>query len=197
MLMPSQASIRQHIRKRRASLSTQQQLEAARKVTQHIQQLGLFYKHQHAACYLANQGEVRTELLIEKLWQHQNNCYLPALHWSKKNTLHFLPFNEETALIHNHYGILEPAFQPKHIRHPYALDIIFMPLVAFDTNGHRIGMGGGYYDRTLNFLRYRHIWRAPKLVGLAYEFQKVDSISQQSWDIPLDLIITEQNIYKA
>lgn len=75
------------------------------------------------------------------------------------------------------------------------LDLILMPLVAFDIQGNRLGMGGGYYDRTLEFLKIRRVWNKPFVTGIAYEFQKIDAIAFSSWDIPMNCIITDNNIY--
>ena len=72
-----------------------------------------------------------------------------------------------------------------------------MPLVAFDTQGNRLGMGGGYYDRSLAFIKHRRQWHSPHLIGLAHELQKVDALSCASWDVPLNMIISEENIYRA
>jgi 5-formyltetrahydrofolate cyclo-ligase len=68
-----------------------------------------------------------------------------------------------------------------------------MPLVGFDRLGNRMGMGGGYYDRTLAFMSEHHSGK-PKLVGLAHSSQEVELISQQSWDIPLHVIATDREI---
>jgi len=72
-----------------------------------------------------------------------------------------------------------------------------MPLVAFDEYGNRIGMGGGFYDRTLAYLQHRQLWRKPVLMGLAYEIQKMKKLESQSWDIPLNSVVTEKEIYYA
>jgi len=75
-----------------------------------------------------------------------------------------------------------------------ALDIALVPLVAFDDYGRRLGMGGGYYDRTFAYLRHREHWRRPKLIGVAFEFQRVAELPAQPWDVPLDGIITEKGL---
>jgi 5-formyltetrahydrofolate cyclo-ligase len=72
-----------------------------------------------------------------------------------------------------------------------------MPLVAFDEQGNRLGMGGGFYDRTLAYLKYRQHRRKPVLAGLAHEIQKIGQLTTQSWDIPLDCIITENKLYRT
>jgi len=80
---------------------------------------------------------------------------------------------------------------------PHALDLILLPLVAFDKSGHRLGMGGGYYDRTLAFLAHRRLWRKPHLLGTAYQFQQLETLPTQPWDIPLDGIATEQGVLRV
>jgi 5-formyltetrahydrofolate cyclo-ligase len=194
--MTSQSDIRKFIRSQRAKLLQHEQTDAANKIFAHISHLGLITRHQHFACYLPSRGEVDTHPIIDRIWEFKKRCYLPVLHWSKQNKLQFMPFAPDTTLKKNRYGIHEPIHNASLIHPPWAIDIIFMPLVAFDIQGHRIGMGGGYYDRTLNFLLRRDTWTKPKLVGLAYEFQKVDLIENQPWDVPLNCIITEQAIYK-
>ena len=194
--MKSAPEIRKRIRLQRAKLSPHDQEKAANLIYAKIIQLGLLNRHQKFACYLPSQGEINTHRLIEKLWLQHKQCFLPVLHWSKQNKLQFLPFAPDTTLIINRYGILEPRYQSPLIQKNWSLDIIFMPLVAFDTSCNRVGMGGGYYDRTLNFLLQRKNWRKPKLIGLAYEFQKINQITAQPWDVTLDTVVTDQHVYQ-
>ncbi|MGD8594123.1 MAG: 5-formyltetrahydrofolate cyclo-ligase, partial [Gammaproteobacteria bacterium] len=70
------------------------------------------------------------------------------------------------------------------------LNLVLTPLVAFDARGNRLGMGGGYYDRTFAYLRHQHRWRRPRLAGIAYDFQQVDRLERSSWDVPLSTIAT-------
>ena len=74
------------------------------------------------------------------------------------------------------------------------MDVILLPLVAFDRKGYRLGMGGGYYDRSLAFRRSRQQWRRPRLIGVAHSCQQHPGLPQQHWDVPLDCIITESEI---
>ncbi len=76
--------------------------------------------------------------------------------------------------------------------HAQELDLVFLPLVAFDRVGHRVGMGGGYYDRTFAFVQQMH--HKPILIGLAYEMQQVDGLPFCTWDIPLDGVLTEKQL---
>lgn len=74
------------------------------------------------------------------------------------------------------------------------LDFLVVPLVGFDDQGRRLGMGGGYYDATLAFLRRRRIWHKPYLIGLAFECQRVAEIPSEPWDIRLNAILTEKGL---
>ena len=77
------------------------------------------------------------------------------------------------------------------------MDLLFLPLVAFDTHGNRMGMGGGFYDRSLAFLQQKNGLKKPVLAGLAHEIQKVEQLLTQNWDIPLDFVITEKQLYRT
>jgi 5-formyltetrahydrofolate cyclo-ligase len=92
----------------------------------------------------------------------------------------------------NHLGIDEPAGACE-IGARW-LDLVFLPLVGFDSHGMRLGMGGGYYDRTFAFLNLRTAWRAPRLVGIAYEFQHIDRIEPAPHDVRLDAVVTEDGL---
>ena len=107
-----------------------------------------------------------------------------------------MPFAEGTALARNRFGILEPASRRRdRARKPCAIDVVLAPLVAFDSEGNRLGMGGGFYDRTLARLGHLRHWRTPRLVGVAYDFQKVDALPAQDWDVPLDAVVSEREVY--
>ena len=80
---------------------------------------------------------------------------------------------------------------------PWALDLVITPLVAFDAEGNRMGMGGGYYDRSFAWRKRRRIWRGPMLVGYAYELQKLNSIRASDWDVPMDAVVTESALYMS
>lgn len=75
------------------------------------------------------------------------------------------------------------------------LDVILLPLVAVDARGWRLGSGAGFYDRSLAHLRYGRRWRRPRLIGVAYEFQRVAQLEPQPWDVPLDAVVTERGFY--
>ena len=117
---------------------------------------------------------------------------LPALHG---DTLWFLPCDRHTPLAPNRFGIPEPDVAPEARCRPRDLDLVLMPLVAFDASGNRLGMGGGFYDRTFSYLRNRTFWKKPMLLGVAYEFQRLETIASHPWDIPLQGIATEKRLW--
>lgn len=192
----SGTDIRQKIRAQRRALtqSTQQQhSQALRQVTTKEK----FYRNsQHIGCYLANDGEIDPWLLVEHALCLNKKVYLPILS-RFKDSLYFAPYDETSRLQANRFNIPEPVCHPSQWKTAAQLDLLLIPLVAFDPYGNRIGMGGGFYDRTLAYLQHRKFWRKPRLVGLAHEIQKVAQLQNQSWDIPLDYIITEKQRYRA
>ncbi len=95
----------------------------------------------------------------------------------------------------NRFGIPEPIARGRRLTLPWNLDLLLMPLVGFDTDCHRLGMGGGFYDRTLAYLRLRRSWRRPRLLGLAHDCQRIERIEPRPWDIPLESVITECRVY--
>nr|VFK20302.1 MAG: 5,10-methenyltetrahydrofolate synthetase [Candidatus Kentron sp. LPFa] len=116
-------------------------------------------------------------------------AYLPVLHGKG---LWFLPFDANTPLVCNKYGIPEPALSSDSRCIPQALDLVLTPLVAFDGMGRRLGMGGGYYDRTFAYLLRRRVFVKPMLVGVAYAFQQVATpLPKNPWDVPLDGVVTD------
>jgi 5-formyltetrahydrofolate cyclo-ligase len=143
------------------------------------------------ACYLARDGEPDLGPFVSRLWRCRRESYLPVLHARK---LWFLPYRADTPLVANRFGIPEPASSARERCAPRALDFVLMPLVAFDESGNRLGMGGGFYDRTFADGARGRTWRKPWLIGIAYEFQRVPSLPVQAWDVPLDGIATERGV---
>lgn len=91
----------------------------------------------------------------------------------------------------NRFGIPEPMEGP--FCNPERLEIVLTPLVAFSSNGMRLGMGAGYYDRAFEFLR-SDPEAGPWLVGVAYALQQVDSLPADPWDVPLAAVLTERGL---
>lgn len=187
-------SLRKELRNQRKALSLAEQKRAATQLKKHVTSSSLIKKAQHIALYLPNDGEIDPRPIIEWCWGHAKCVYLPVLHPIKNNELWFIRFTPRTPMTRNKYGILEPKGPHRFIRPATQLDVVFLPLVGFDPLGGRLGMGGGYYDRTFSFIR-RYNSQKPKLVGLAHELQKVDKLPVESWDVPLRKVITDGGAY--
>lgn len=148
----------------------------------------------HIALYLSHQHEVMAEHLLPWLFKHGMHCYLPVLAPNGKQ-LCFAEYHADTGLQPNRYGILEP-IAPHHLCAPAQLDTVFVPLVAFTTQGERLGMGAGYYDTTFAFLNHTPRPQHPRLIGLAYDFQQMPALVQHENDVTLDAVVTESHCYE-
>jgi len=147
------------------------------------------------ALYFAVNGELDPAPIMEKLWQTNHAVYLPILHNNDHGYMEFCQFNKENnkkdPLQKNRFGILEPVKTKSKLIDPKQLDVVLMPLVAFDNQGNRVGMGAGYYDRSFNFLLNESRPQKPLLIGLGYDLQRVELLKPNSWDVPLNVVITE------
>lgn len=178
----------------RNALSLQEQTYVAQAVYKNTITLHPFKSSQNLAFYKAHDSEVSIDNILTKAQKMGKNCYLPVLH-SYQQRLNFHAYFLENPLIQNRFNIEEPNILRKNSTSLADLDLIFLPLVAFDEKGNRLGRGAGYYDRTLAPLKGKHS-KNPLLVGIAYEFQKIDKIPVEKWDIPLNLVITEKTTYQ-
>lgn len=178
---------------RRAGKSARQNLKrdergaASEKICAAAINSALFKQANLIACYLASDDEVNCRKLIERAWHIKKRVFLPVV--QKHSKLKFVEFLNGSKTRTNKYGLDEPIGD--HEIDPRALDLVFTPLVAFDLQGNRIGMGGGYYDRTFSFLNEQYLESRPRLVGLAFDCQRVEQIGASTWDIPLFRVFTE------
>jgi len=184
----SRHKIRQQIRLARRSLSEQQQATYADKLLDQLISLDKVQQAENIAISLAFDGEIQTMPFIRWCWENQKQVYLPVLHPFSKGHLLFIHYTPNTEMITNQYGILEPQLNQQLVCTVNKLDLIFTPLVAFDKQGNRIGMGGGYYDRTLAPWFTKKT--GPYPIGLAHDCQRVDKLPTEYWDVPLPEIIT-------
>lgn len=180
------------MRKKRESLSPQQIHEASAAICMRLWQLRTIQRAAHIAAYLATNNEVDCEPVVEEAWARKRRVYLPIL---AGKSLYFGAANPATEMRPNQFGILEPVVRARDLRSPGALDVVVVPLVAFDAEGNRVGMGGGFYDRSFAFLNRRNTWRHPKLIGVAYEFQRIDQLAPSPWDVRIDAVVTEKKVY--
>jgi 5-formyltetrahydrofolate cyclo-ligase len=179
--------LRSALQQRRRTLSPSAQLAAAQALTNSVVDLPHWERAQRIALYLAADGEIDTRPL-EKIARDQGKqLFLPVI--NSDNSLSFAHWHVEDMLRNNRYNIPEPPITATRCALA-KLDIIFLPLVGWDLCGGRLGMGGGFYDRTLADIV------GPLLVGLAHDNQQVEEVPQESWDIALDYIATDAALYR-
>jgi 5-formyltetrahydrofolate cyclo-ligase len=188
--MTSRQTIRRAIQQQRRQLPLAIRQQASLAISRYIATSSWFLRSQHIAFYWAARGEIDPFPLLRRAWSMGKTCYLPVCHPLGKQSLLFVPHYPGQPLMPNRYGIFEPPIKNLDLaRKPYALDVVFTPLIAFDAQGNRLGSGKGYYDKTFSYLNQRRYSRKPALVGLAYQFQQCAQIAAQPWDVPLDKVV--------
>lgn len=193
--MISRAELRRQMRRRRRSLSDAERADSAGKLARRLAATRQFRCARRIAFYLSQDGEMDLTPLMHRAWAMRKACYLPVVCSSSLRPLWFAPYREGEPLIYNRFAILEPRPPLKARVRAATLDLILVPVVAFDGCGNRLGMGGGFYDRTLAFLQHRQVWRRPRLLGVAYEFQRAKHLETRPWDVPLQGVVTEERLY--
>lgn len=178
--------IRQQIRLRRRALTPEQQTQFALLAADRMMAYPPVLLAHTVAVFLSFDGELDTRPLIDQLWRAGKRVYLPVLHPFSPGNLLFLHYHPSSDLVVNRLKIREPKLDVRDVLPLSQLDVLVTPLVAFDADGQRLGMGGGFYDRTLRN------WRQHRLqpVGYAHDCQQVDALPTEQWDIPLPAVIT-------
>lgn len=188
-LRAERRTLRQRIRAERRALSAGERAAADRAIGTSILRLDVFRRAQRIAVFLAFDGEPTLAPVIEAAARAGKRIYAPVI---TRSRMRFAELDLRAQLGTNFFGILEP--DPSLSIDPRRLDLVLTPLVAFDDHGIRIGVGRGYYDRCFRFLRPRQIWHRPKLLGVAYELQRVPVIAAEPWDVPLWGTVTETGL---
>jgi 5-formyltetrahydrofolate cyclo-ligase len=185
-------TLRRQLRQTRRSLSEDEQLSASTSLLSNFKEQ-LSYLNidntQRIALYLTNDGEISPHLLCDYFWQQNIQTYLPVV---QDKQLSFARYTAETIWQENIFGIKEPV--TTEYLSGNELDIVLLPLVGFDSKGGRLGMGGGFYDRTFANKRADE---KPLLIGLAHDCQEVKSLPIEGWDVPLQAIITSRQTIKV
>jgi len=184
--------IRNKIKRQREQLDASLQQEYSLDIADHLVTLPALKRARTIALYNAFRGEPDCAPLSNKPILRKKRIFLPI---AEKNHLKFAPVKNGTEWTCNRYGILEPVYSNASLVNGMNLDVVIVPLVAFDEECNRIGMGAGFYDRTFAFRKHRGNWHKPLLIGIAYDFQRVDKINPEAWDVPLDCVVTEKECY--
>ena len=183
-------ALRKTLRAARRALTPAQQTVAADRLGHLVASRLSAAATPRVALYLAADGELSVNPVIQYCWRHHIEVYLPVLS-PLNQKMWFAHYRPESNLLANRFGIPEP-ITGKAI-YPWQLNIVMMPLVGFDEQGNRLGMGGGYYDRVF---ANQHLWpKIPSLFGIAHECQKVPNIPSDAWDVALDGVFSDHQVY--
>ncbi|MFB2538750.1 MULTISPECIES: 5-formyltetrahydrofolate cyclo-ligase [unclassified Acinetobacter] len=184
---------RRLIAKQRRQLSIFQLRQAEQKVLQRLKNDAKINHAQHIGIYLDAFGEIPTRQFITYLLSQKKSVYLPKICSMNQRLLwQKISINQlrQQRFYKHRLGMFESALG--RATNTQKLDIIIMPLVLFDHFGQRVGMGGGYYDRTLS--RYPYL---PYRLALAHDFQCVaEKLIQQKWDENINAVCTPTHFYR-
>jgi 5-formyltetrahydrofolate cyclo-ligase len=183
--------LRHSLRQRRRALSVRQRRSASKDVARRLGGLAEYRRARIIAVYLAFDGELPLDDVLVSASRQGKQLVAPRL--NRRGRLEFLPLPRGTGWRTNALGIREPT--GRKALPARRIDLVLTPLVAFDHHGTRLGMGGGHYDRCFSFL-LQGTWRRPRLIGIGYQFQKVEHLHREPWDVPLHRAITEQTSYR-
>ena len=194
MIEEERRNLRYTLRQARRKLSEAQQARAADNLCELATNQDFYRKALQIAFYQSVDGEIDPTPLLKQALSEGKSCCLPTIPDKNSELISFARFNEDTVLRKNRWGIYEPA-AAKDTVSPTEFDLVFVPLVGFDADCFRLGMGKGFYDRTFSF-KVLNRQNPPMLIGLAHKCQLTESLPLASWDVRLDAVITSEKIYR-
>jgi len=192
--MKTVVELRKEIRAARRAVDAETRSADSQRICQQVLQLDGFQEADRVAAYLAFDGEVDPMPLMVAAFEQGKQVFLPII-VGKAQPLLFAPWTPSTKLAANGFGILEPQVPAAQQIAGAELDMVVCPLVGFDQQRNRIGVGGGFYDRTFAFLNDPQKEKVVQLIGVAFELQKVAQVKPESWDVRLDAVVTEATVY--
>lgn len=207
----SKASLRRFYRLKRQQFSIEEQQQKSVELLNILINQPEFITADRIAAYWPNDGEIDPRPIIQTALKLGKKCYLPVLQPENNLALFFVEYQTHIPLVTNALGFKEPQWDPQgklleqEFRWllPKELDLVFLPLVAFDDKGQRLGRGLGYYDRSFAFLRDMDKDKdknedidkkdiKPFLIGLGFEIQYFPVLPKDEWDVKLDGVATEK-----
>ncbi len=194
LLDPQQ--LRRQMRRQRRLLAPDARAEAHRRFALILNLARLLQPGRRVAVYFAYGHEADLRHVIEVARRRGCRLYLPVITHFRHSRMRFVRYRIDSVMRVNRYGIAEPDPRLAEVASVRRLDLVLLPLVAFDARGWRLGSGAGFYDRSLQHLREGRRWRRPKLIGVAYECQRVARLQPDRWDVPLDGIVTERGLQR-
>jgi 5-formyltetrahydrofolate cyclo-ligase len=186
--------LRSALRAKRRAVPAAERARVAKLVARHVSRAFPLRSGARVALYASLPEELDTSALIDLARRRRWHIYMPRIdHRRRGRRMQFVLLGESHR--RNRLGILEP--MGGRTLSPRRLDVVFLPILGFDAHGVRLGSGGGYYDRAFAFRRWRTAWHAPRLIGVAYSFQQVESIGAAPHDVLLDGVVTERGVIRC
>ncbi len=180
--------LRLRLRRERAALSEERLEIHSALICDHLLRWFQRWQPHCIGAYRGLRGEVDLTPLTVSLARRGTRIALPVMDAKRPGRMHFHAWGPDAPLCQNGFGIAEPCPDAPRIWRR-EMQVVLLPLVAFDHAGNRMGMGAGYYDRY--FARRRFGIHRPKLIGVAHALQGVEALPSQPWDVPLDGVVTE------
>jgi 5-formyltetrahydrofolate cyclo-ligase len=187
--MSLRAELRKHCRAARAALGAKQRAAASLAICRRVRNSPHYLRARHLALYWPVGPEPDLRELLGAALRDGKRCYLPVMRPGRR--LWFVRYRAGDPLETNGYGIPEPCYRARNVLAPAFLDLVCVPLAGFDRCGTRLGLGGGYYDRSFAF-KLRGSPGKPLLLGVAFACQELAQIPREPWDVPLATVITEE-----
>jgi len=192
MQQASTESLREKHRKIRAAFDSNTQQRHAQQLCERLQSIQELTSAKRIGGYLAIRGEISLEHTFEFLHDAGKLLYLPVLQGTK---MYFAPWQPGAPLRTKRFGLQEPDVSESDWISPSALDVVLAPLVVFDASCNRVGQGGGFYDRAFAFKKQQAAVK-PALIGVAHNCQREERLVAETWDVPLDMVVSERSTYR-
>ncbi len=183
--------IRKQLLNKKKLLSQQAILDKSKIIADKLIKFDIYRQSKKIMLYIATKKEVQTEKIIISARKDYKEIFIPLICRNKIDLIPSLVCDFENELAIGNLGIVQPKEEFYRLYPPDILDLVIVPGVAFTEQGHRLGRGGGYYDRFLMKLK-----RKAYSIGLAFEEQMVNQLPIEENDMPVDCIITEKRIIK-
>jgi 5-formyltetrahydrofolate cyclo-ligase len=179
-MVDGRPALRRRLRAARRAVPAAERPAAAAAIDRALARLGLPKPGTRVSAFHPFDGEIDPAIVLRRAARMGCRIYYPVVTSLRNRRMRFVASAEDAAC-----DRIDPRW----------LDLVLVPLVGFDQRGHRLGMGAGLYDRHFEFLRHRRAWRRPRLIGIAFEAQKVARLAEAAHDVRLDGVVTERSVY--
>jgi 5-formyltetrahydrofolate cyclo-ligase len=180
------------MKQRRRELAPTQIRDASAQVSRQLWRLPAMQRARRIAIYMSVAGEIDCDQIVKTAWLRKIETFAPILMGKR---LIFAPLKKHTRTTPNRYHIPEPTHSRRQCIKSSQLDVVIVPVLAFDKDNNRLGMGGGFYDRSFAYMKHRQKLQRPLLIGVAYDFQRVPKLQAEPWDVQLHAVITDKESY--